>query len=85
LKAWISFARCQRIFETKEMRNRDSFPARIDHMIENCLVAINVSAIIVTFKISTWFITAIPGEIYIKQSWGKKPFINKNILNYGPD
>lgn len=35
-----------------------------------------------------WFITTIPGEIYVKKSWENKPFIQKvylpNCLRVGP-
>lgn len=30
-----------------------------------------------------WFITGIPGEIYIKKDWESKPFINKVYLRNG--
>jgi hypothetical protein len=31
-----------------------------------------------------WFITGIPGEIYIKKDWETKPFISKIYLRNGP-
>jgi hypothetical protein len=33
-----------------------------------------------SFGPQPWFITGIPGEIYIKESWTKKPFIQKIYL-----
>ncbi len=31
-----------------------------------------------------WFITGIPGEIYIKEEWESKPFVRKVYLGNGP-
>lgn len=45
----------------------------------NCLKAI-IGSQFSSWGPQPWFITAIPGEIYIKQSWGKKPFIKKIYL-----
>ena len=35
------------------------------------------------FGLHPWFITGIPGEIYIKKSWESQPFINKVYLPNG--
>lgn len=77
----------ENFWELKEIRNRVIHfrPETDNNDRELALKAINyVKAIIgsqfSSFGSQPWFITAIPGEIYIKQDWEEKPFIKKIYL-----
>lgn len=77
----------ENFLKLKEMRNKAiHFRPETDHNDrELALRAINCIKAIIGSQFSSWgpqpwFITEIPGEIYIKQSWEEKPFIKKIYL-----
>lgn len=89
LKAWdILLPDVEENFlKLKEMRNKAiHFRPETDHNDrELALEAINCIKAIIGSQFSgwgpqPWFITGIPGELYIKQSWEEKPFIKKIYL-----
>lgn len=74
-------------YKLKDMRTRAiHFRLETDHNDrELALEAINCLKAIIGSQFSSWgpqpwFITGIPGELYIKQSWEDKPFIKKIYL-----
>lgn len=97
LKAWDILLPdvVENFLKLKDMRNKAiHFRPEIDHNDRDlALRAINCIKAIIGSQFSSWgpqpwFITAISGELYIKQSWEKKPFIKKiylpNCLLVGP-
>lgn len=86
LKAWdILLPDVEENFlKLKEMRNKaihfrpetDQNDRELALETISCLKAI-IGSQFSSFGPQPWFITGIPGEIYIKQSWEKKPFIKK--------
>jgi len=86
LKAWdILLPDVEENFlKLKEMRNKaihfrpetDQNDRELALEAISCLKAI-IGSQFSSFGPQPWFITGIPGEIYIKQSWEKKPFIEK--------
>lgn len=71
----------------KEMRNRalhfrpetDQNDRELALEVITCLKAI-IGSQFSSFGPQPWFITCVPGEIYIKQTWESKPFIKKIYL-----
>lgn len=89
LKAWDILLPdvVENFLKLKEMRNNAiHFRPETDHNDrELALEAINCMKEIIGSQFSSWgpqpwFITSIPGEIYIKQTWEEKPFIKKIYL-----
>jgi hypothetical protein len=77
----------ENFYRLKEMRNKAiHFRPETDRNDRDlALEAINCMKAIIgsqfsSFGAQPWFITAIPGELYIKSSWEKKPFISKIYL-----
>ncbi len=77
----------ENFYRLKDMRNRAiHFKPETNHNDrELALEAINCMKVIIGSQFSSWgpqpwFITGIPGELYIKQSWKDKPFIKKIYL-----
>jgi hypothetical protein len=71
----------------KEMRNRAiHFRPETDHndrelALEalNCLRA-TIGSQFASLGTQPWFLTGVPGEVYIKQAWEQRPFIQKVYL-----
>lgn len=77
----------ENFYRLKEMRNKAiHFRPETDHNDRDlALDAINCMKEIIGSQFSgfgpqPWFITAIPGEVYIKSSWENTPFISKIYL-----
>jgi len=74
-------------YRLKEMRNKaihfrpetDSNDRDLALEAINCMKAI-IGNQFSSFGAQPWFITAIPGELYIKSSWERKSFISKVYL-----
>jgi len=89
LKAWDILLPVveENFLKLKEMRNRaihfrpetDQNDRELALKAISCLKAI-IASQFSSFGPQPWFITGIPGEIYIKQSWENKPFIKKIYL-----
>jgi hypothetical protein len=89
LKAWDILLPdvTENFLKLKDMRNRAIHfrPETDQNDRELALKAIHCLKSIIGNQFSSigtqpWFITGVPGEIYIKQSWEKKPFIKKIYL-----
>ena len=77
----------ENFYKLKDMRNKAIHfrPETDRNDKELALEAINCMKAIIGSQFSSWgpqpwFITDIPGELYIKQSWEDKPFIKKIYL-----
>ncbi len=77
----------ENFLKLKDMRNRAiHFRLETDHNDrEPALEALNCIRAIIGSQFASlgtqpWFMTGIPGEIYIKQAWEEKPFIRKIYL-----
>jgi hypothetical protein len=77
----------ENFYRLKEIRNKAIHfqPETEGNDRDLALEAINCMKAIIgdqfsSFGSQPWFITGIPGEVYIKSSWKKKPFISKIYL-----